>query len=185
MKLPTIPDRGLSLSLLFIAGMASVGALRADEAAGGATQNPADEEKTDEVAPARVPPLVVARPGELAETSMSGAYRFYLGTTHAHSGYSGDHAKTVATKFNGGVADYGRHTPAEIFAKARANGYDFYFMTDHSSPEQNEFYKNGFTDEHWAATREQAEKATTADFVAMCGYEFSRNVDKEQGGLGH
>src|SRR4051812_35679959 len=81
----------------------------------------------------------VARPGELGETSMSGAYRFYLGTTHAHSGYSGDHAKTVATKLNQGVADYDRHTPIEVFEKARANGYDYYFMTDHSSPEQNEF----------------------------------------------
>lgn len=116
---------------------------------------------------------------------MSGAYRFYLGTTHAHSGYSGDHAKTIATKMNNGVADYGRHTPIEIFEKAKAQGFDFYFMTDHSSPEQNEYYKNGFTDAHWAATGAMAERATTAGFVALRGYEFSRNVDREKGGLGH
>jgi hypothetical protein len=121
----------------------------------------------------------------LSETSMSGAYHFYLGTTHAHSGYSGDHAKTIAEKFNNGVADYNRHTPREVYARAKASGFDFYFLTDHSSPEQNEFYKNGFTDEHWAATRAEAERATTADFVALCGYEFSRNVDPEGGGLGH
>src|SRR5947208_11849459 len=127
----------------------------------------------------------VARPGELAERSMSGAYRFYLGTTHAHSGHSGDHAKTIATRFNNGAADYDRHTPLEVFEKAKANGFDFYFMTDHSSPEQNDFYKNGFTDEHWAATKAQAEQASTANFIALRGYEFSRNVDPEKGGLGH
>ncbi|MDB5294546.1 MAG: hypothetical protein JWO31_529, partial [Phycisphaerales bacterium] len=132
-----------------------------------------------------VPPLVIARPAELAEPSMSGAYRFYLGSTHAHSGYSGDHAKTVATKFNNGAADYARHAPAEVFAKARANGLDFYCLTDHSSPEQNEFYKNGFTDEHWAATKRQAADATTPAFAPIVGYEFSRNVDPDHGGLGH
>jgi hypothetical protein len=125
------------------------------------------------------------RPGELGEPSMSGTYRFYLGTTHAHSGYSGDHAKTIAEKFNNGVADYNRHTPREVYARAKASGFDFYFLTDHSSPEQNAFYKNGFTDEHWAATQAEAERATTAEFVALRGYEFSRNVDPEGGGLGH
>jgi len=132
---------------------------------------------------AQQPP--VARPGERAERSMAGTYRFYLGTTHAHSGYSGDHASTIATKFNKGVADYNQHTPIEIYEKAKANGFDFYFMTDHSSPEQNEFYKNGFTEEHWAATRKQAEQAGTAEFLGLRGYEFSRNVDREKGGLGH
>jgi hypothetical protein len=135
--------------------------------------------------PGRAEPPPVARAGELTEHSMSGTYRFYLGTTHAHSGFSGDHASTVATKFNKGVADYTQHTPIEIYEKARANGFDFYFMTDHSSPEQNEFYKNGFTDEHWATTLKQAERAGTAAFVALRGYEFSRNDDREKGGLGH
>ncbi len=150
-----------------------------------AGQSPADEGKAGEGSPDRMPPLAIARPGELDETSMSGAYRFYLGTTHSHSGYSGDHAKIIATKFNDGVADYDRHIPLEIFEKAKAEGYDFDFMTDHSSPEQNAFYENGFTDEHWAATKAQADQATTASFVALRGYEFSRNVDPEQGGLGH
>jgi hypothetical protein len=144
-----------------------------------------DEPKARGQGPGRVAPLVIARPGELGEASMTGAYRFYLGTTHAHSGYSGDHAKTIATKFRDGVADYGMHTPIEVFEKAKASGYDFYFMTDHSSPEQNEFYKNGFTDEHWEATKAQAERAAGPDFVALRGYEFSRNVDPEKGGLGH
>jgi hypothetical protein len=178
-------------------GVRSSGARAAQEGtpkltpnAAAARSNAVDGEQAEaeaEPSPGRVPPLVIQRPGELGETSMSGTYRFYLGTTHAHSGYSGDHAKTIAEKFNKGVADYNQHTPREIYARAKANGFDFYFLTDHSSPEQNEFYKNGFTDAHWAATQAEAERATTADFVALRGYEFSRNVDPgpERGGLGH
>jgi hypothetical protein len=174
------PSTSMQFLLLFLFTLAGGGL-----SGGAAEQKAAEDEKSSEAAPGRVPPLVIVRPGELDETSMSGAYRFYLGTTHAHSGFSGDHAKTVATKFNKGVADYNRHTPFEIYEKAKANGFDFYFMTDHSSPEQNEFYKNGFTDEHWEATRRQAEQATTSRFLALRGYEFSRNVDPEKGGLGH
>ncbi len=129
--------------------------------------------------------IAVARPAEREEKSISGAYHFYLGTLHSHSGFSGDHAKTVATRFNHGLANYSLHQPAEVFAKAATNFYDFYCVTDHSSPEQNEFYRNGFTEEHWAATRQQALNATTTRFVALRGYEFSRNNDPDHGGLGH
>ncbi len=127
----------------------------------------------------------VARPAERQEKSLSGTYHFYLGTLHSHSGFSGDHARTVANRFNHGLADYSRHQPAEVFSKATANFYDFYCVTDHSSPEQNEFYLNGFTDAHWAMTKQQAASATTPRFVALRGYEFSRNKDPDQGGLGH
>jgi len=167
--------------------MASVGArlaIAADDAKAAAKKTFGDDE-APELAPQRVPPLVIARPAELGETSMSGQYHFYLGTTHAHSGFSGDHAKSVADKLNHGVANYDLHQPLEIFEKAKANGYDFYFMTDHSSPEQNPFYKNGFTDEHWAITKRQAQQATTPTFLALVGYEFSRNTDPDKGGRGH
>lgn len=133
----------------------------------------------------QAPPIRIVRPAELREKSLSGAYEFFLGSLHAHSGYSGDHAKTLAEKFNRGVVNYDLHTPREVFEKAKTNFYDFYFMTDHSSPEQNEFYRNGFTDAHWAATKQQADEATTTRFVALRGYEFSRNTDPENGGLGH
>lgn len=135
--------------------------------------------------PSQLQPIRVVRPAELREKSLSGAYEFYLGSPHAHSGYSGDHAKTLAEKFNQGVANYNLHTPREVFEKAKTNFYDFYFVTDHSSPEQNEFYRGGFTDAHWAATKEQADAATTGSFIALRGYEFSRNTDPENGGLGH
>lgn len=130
-------------------------------------------------------PIRLAHPEDVREKSLSGRYQFYLGTLHAHSGYSGDHAKTVATRFNDGVADYSRHQPAELFAKAAINFYDFYSVTDHSSPEQNEFYRNGFTDEHWESTRLQCAGATSPSFLALRGYEFSRNNDPDKGGLGH
>lgn len=55
-------------------------------------------------------------------------YHFYLGTPHSHSGYSGDHAKVIATKFNHGVANYELHQPAEVFARAKTNFYDFYYV---------------------------------------------------------
>jgi hypothetical protein len=135
--------------------------------------------------PTQSPPIRIVRPAELREKSLSGEYEFYLGSPHAHSGYSGDHAKMLAEKFNQGVANYDLHTPREVFEKAKTNFYDFYFMTDHSSPEQNAFYRGGFTEAHWAATKQQADATTTARFVALHGYEFSRNTDPENGGLGH
>jgi hypothetical protein len=186
-----IPALALLLALtsgdpsLSFGGPCHAAARGADDARGGSQEGPDDEAKPEGDEPGRVPPPAISRPGERDESSLSGAYKFYLGTTHSHRGYSGDHANTVATKFNDGVADYGRHIPLEVFEKAKAEGYDFSFMTDHSSPEQDEFYRNGFTDEHWAATRAQAEQASSAKFVALRGYEFSRNVDPEKGGLGH
>ncbi len=134
------------------------------------------------------PPVVriaVSRAADLQERSLSGQYHFYLGTLHSHSGYSGDHARTIANRFNQGLADYSIQQPAEIFSKASTNFYDFYCVTDHSSPEQNEFYHQGFTDAHWAATRQHALASTTPRFVALRGYEFSRNIDPDDGGLGH
>ena len=154
-------------------------------AGGLAAQPPAARAGGGHPSPHRPPPIRIERPADLKESSITGAYRFYLGNLHAHSGYSGDHAKSVAEKMNNGVANYELHRPAEIFEKARTNNYDFYFLTDHSSPEQNEYYRGGFTDAHWAATRQQAESATTASFLALRGYEFSRNVNPDGGGLGH
>lgn len=114
-----------------------------------------------------------------------GQYNFYLGNLHAHSIYSGDQAKTVAEKQNKGVARYDVMTPAEVFGKAAASGYDFYAVTDHSSPEQNPYYAAGFTEPHWRDTLAQADRFTSPTFVGLYGFEFSRNVDKEKGGRGH
>lgn len=143
------------------------------------------EEGMEETQPVKVAPIIIIKPADKAEKTLSGKYQFFLGTTHSHSIYSGDLAKGVATKKYNGVANYSVQTPADVLAIARTNFYDFYFITDHSSPEQTEYYKGGFTDEHWAATLKFAQAATTPDFLALRGYEFSRNNDPDQGGLGH
>lgn len=181
------------LAVLTWSGLWSLGADAgyAAEAGAAGKKKPAakaaagDEESSGAASTERVAPIQLARPAELREKSLLGRYEFYLGTLHAHSGYSGDHAKSVATKYNHGVANYEMHTPAEVLARAKTNFYDFYFITDHSSPEQNEYYRNGFTDAHWAATAQQIQAATTAGFLALRGYEFSRNEDPEHGGYGH
>ena len=189
------PGKSSTSVFLLVLALVTSGLLCPNSAPGAAAQQgekkasvkkaAGEEEAEVESTPGKVPPLLIARPTELTERSLSGQYQFFLGCLHSHSVYSGDHAKTVATKFNNGTANYQMHTPAEVFQKAASNFHDFYFMTDHSSPEQNEFYQNGFTDEHWAATKHQAEAATTASFLAMRGYEFSRNNDPDKGGLGH
>lgn len=186
---PLLLSLMLGLSTGCVSAQKETGAGLAQKENKGAVKE-ADDNDEPEIAPTNAPPakgepIKIVRPKEVHEKSMSGQYQFYLGNLHAHSGYSGDHAKTIANKFNKGVANYNLHTPAEIFAKARTNYYDFYFMSDHSSPEQTEFYRNGFTDEHWLATKLQAAKASTSNFVALRGYEFSRNVNKDNGGLGH
>ena len=129
--------------------------------------------------------IACARSSAAPEPAALGQYNFYLGNLHSHSIYSGDQAKTVAEKENNGVARYDVMTPADVFNKAAACGYDFYAVTDHSSPEQNPFYAAGFTEPHWRDTLAQADKFTSSTFVGLYGFEFSRNVDNEKGGRGH
>lgn len=124
-------------------------------------------------------------PGGQGKPLGLGEYSFFLGNLHAHSVYSGDHAKVVAEKFNKGVRTYAMHTPAEVLEKAKSCGYDFYAITDHSSPEQNEYYAQGFTEAHWRDTLEEVERYTSSSFLALHGFEFSRNRDPEGGGFGH
>lgn len=114
-----------------------------------------------------------------------GKYSFYLGEVHSHSIYSGDVARGAAKNLNHGLPTYTVHTPAQMFEKAKAAGYDFFTITDHTPPIPDPFYLNGFTDEHWRDLKAQAAKHTTGKFVALAGFEFSRNQDREKGGLGH
>jgi hypothetical protein len=167
-----------ALAIALLAGISAPGAQKGSEKKNGAKRPVVGQQ-------ARREPLKIVRPAELAEKNMSGDYRFFLGSPHSHSVYSGDHAKTVATNYNKGIKTYDIHTPAQCYATAKTNFYDFYFVTDHSSPEQNDFYRDGMTDAHWEATRQQALAASTPAFLAMRGYEFSRNNDKENGGTGH
>jgi hypothetical protein len=87
-------------------------------------------------------------------------------------------AKSQTTK-----PDWEKHQgpPTEHFARAKANGYDFYAVTDHS--QEATFAPTSATNAAWKATLRAASEATDADFVALSGYEHSEN--NGPGGVGH
>ena len=72
--------------------------------------------------------------------------------------------------------------PANHYRLAKENGYDFYVTTDHSQePSLQPVSKNNPC---WAEIQRSAEEHTTKDFVAIPGFEYSRNVPTN-GGKGH
>jgi hypothetical protein len=71
--------------------------------------------------------------------------------------------------------------PSTHFEKAKAAGYDFYTVTDHS--QEAVFEQNGDVNAAWLSTRQQAAAASTAGFVAFAGFEYSENDGP--GGQGH
>ena len=71
--------------------------------------------------------------------------------------------------------------PSEHFKMAKAAGYDFYITTDHS--QEAAFQPPSADNSTWAAVKRQASEATTADFVALAGFEYSENDGP--GGTGH
>jgi hypothetical protein len=132
---------------------------------------------------------------------------FYAGSTHAHTSLTWSHGdQWVNAKPEGGGkkepgivvnADGAQHPgkglvlkpdwqkyqgpPAEHFAAAKVNGYDFYVVTDHS--QEAGFQPPAPANADWAATKRSARQATDADFVALAGYEHSEN--NGPGGVGH
>jgi hypothetical protein len=79
--------------------------------------------------------------------------------------------------------DWQRHQglPAEHFALAKKNGYEFYTTTDHS---QEAAFNPVTTDnKNWVATKKAATDATASNFVALAGFEYSEN--NGPGGKGH
>ncbi len=71
--------------------------------------------------------------------------------------------------------------PAVHFAKAKANGFDFYVVSDHS--QEAVFSPISATNPAWAASKQAAVTATDKDFVAITGFEYSENDGP--GGTGH
>ncbi|MDF7824535.1 hypothetical protein P4B35_10965 [Pontiellaceae bacterium B12227] len=72
--------------------------------------------------------------------------------------------------------------PANHYRLAKENGYDFYATTDHSQePSLQPVSKDNPC---WEITQRTADEYTTKDFVAIPGFEYSRNV-KTNGGRGH
>ena len=122
-------------------------------------------------------------------------YHIYAGNTHAHTIFTwshGDHWEKPPPGVKAGVKvddkgsqhpttaqilrpDWQKHQgpPAEHFARAKANGYDFYITTDHS--QESDFQPPASDNQKWADTKHAAAQATDATFVAIAGYEHSEN----------
>jgi len=98
------------------------------------------------------------------------AYQAFLGNTHSHSLYSTD-ANTPAT--NG--------LPSDHYALAKANGFDFYAVTDHVSVNDP-----GRTPYAIQLYGQMALDATTPTFVGILGMEYTNNEEnKVADGWGH
>ncbi len=97
----------------------------------------------------------------VAASARAEVYRHYFGNTHSHTQFSD-----------------GKETPADHFSLAKANGYDFYAVTDHALSK----YK-GYTPENYETTKRDADRFTDSTFVGIAGFEFSENDGP--GGTGH
>lgn len=101
----------------------------------------------------------------------------YIGAVHEHTGYSDGAINT---------------RPADVFAQVAERGYDFAFSTEHSDNTRLPLTVSGdcaseqllecvIADDDnpadsffkWQATAEQAQAATTDDFTAMRGFEWT------------
>ena len=128
-------------------------------------------------------------------------YHIYSGNTHSHSSFTSSHGaqwehNPGATKFmeidSAGVSHVINSTlkkdwqqlqgpPSAHYALAKANGYDFYAVTDHS--QEADFYPTSPDSKAWTATKKEADEATDKNFVAIRGFEYSENNGPD--GKGH
>jgi hypothetical protein len=150
----------------------------------------------------------VGRPcrSEVQTNIPASAFHIYAGNTHSHTIRTWSHGEQYAKvdKEDGEktpglyVTPEGAQYPgkneklkpdwqkfqgpaSEHYARAKANGYDFYAVTDHS--QEAAFQPPSATNAAWMATKQEAEAATDANFVAIAGYEHSEN--NGPGGVGH
>jgi hypothetical protein len=139
--------------------------------------------------------------------SLAPEYHIYAGNTHSHTVYTWSHGEQFkkvsqdkgkkkepgierspegvqsAAKSQTPQPDWEKHQgpPAKHFSLAKANGYDFYAVTDHS--QESAFAPTSPTNAAWLASKQQAAEATDAKFVAIAGFEHSEN--NGPGGKGH
>ncbi len=148
-----------------------------------------------------IAPVLGQAPAPLVE------YHIYAGNTHAHTAYTWSHGEQwVKPKQEEGQPkepgifvspegaqfpaeslmlkpDWKKYqgSPAEHFAKAKAQAYDFYAVTDHS--QEADFQPPRPNNANWLATKQAAADASDERFVALRGYEHSEN--NGPGGKGH
>jgi hypothetical protein len=137
----------------------------------------------------------------------SAEFRIYAGSTHAHTSYTWSHGEQwVNAKPEEGKTkepgiyvspegaqfpgkslvlkpDWEKHQgpPPEHFTRARADGYDFYAVTDHS--QEAALQPPSPDNPRWVATKRAAAEANDDRFVALVGFEHSEN--NGPGGRGH
>jgi hypothetical protein len=137
-------------------------------------------------------------------------FNIYRGNTHAHTIYTWSHGEHRVDwslhsplREDWDAVHYSNYQgpPARHFQLAKAHGYDFYVVTDHSHEQAFPLvdYVTGHDHEHvhqpvdpqnnhaWVHTLAAAEHYTNESFVAMAGIEFSRNppFDSDATGVGH
>jgi hypothetical protein len=145
--------------------------------------------------------LSMAIPSMGQENQTVPIYHIYAGNPHSHSIYTSSHGAQWAhlpgeTKFmevdSNGVSQVLNSTlkpdweklqgpPSSHYALAKANGYDFYAVTDHS--QESDFYPTNTNNPAWLDSKNEADEATDSNFVAIRGFEYSEN--NGPGGKGH
>ena len=126
-------------------------------------------------------------------------YYIYAGSTHAHTANTWSHGSQFDDAKEGGILidsqnvahpknkttkpDWQKYQgfPAEHYALAKSNGYDFYVITDHS--QEAPFHPANPNNKAWLATNKAATEASNSNFVALVGFEYSEN--NGPGGKGH
>ena len=94
--------------------------------------------------------------------------RVYFGTTHSHTGADNNHGPDDS------------HA-SDIFEAAKADGFDFLFLTEHSGP-------SGPSDPvaFYADAQAQAGAFTEDEvFVGLAGYEYTENAGRDDHDVGH
>jgi len=128
-------------------------------------------------------------------------YQIYSGNTHSHTIYTNSHGSqwNMTPGFSkhmfvdsSGVSHVLNATlkpdwqkiqgpPSVHYSLAKANGYDFYAVTDHS--QEAAFHPTSPDNAAWLVTKKAADEATDKKFVAIRGFEFSENNGPN--GTGH
>ena len=144
--------------------------------------------------------LMISNPS-FSQNKSSDTYNIYAGNTHSHTTFTSSHGaqwehNAGATKFmeidSNGVSHAINSTlkkdwqkfqgpPLVHYELAKANGYDFYAVTDHSQEE--DFHPTSPDSKAWTATKKDADEATDKNFVAFRGFEYSENDGPD--GKGH
>lgn len=137
--------------------------------------------------------LIATFPSAGQKNLSAPVYHIYAGNTHSHTIFTSshgaqlDHLKGFAkfmTVDSAGVShaincvlkpDWQKiqGPPSAHFTLAKASGYDFYAVTDHS--QEADFHPTNPNNAAWLTTQKAAEATTDNNFLALRGFEYSEN----------